>query len=92
MYPKKDERNQTFKIEAYFDTVPDVLYPGLSGEANIIVAKKENALTIPVEYLFEKSKVKTEDGIKNVKTGLQNMEYIEILSGITENTYIYKTE
>ena len=39
---------------------PNVLYPGLSGEANIIIAKKENVLTIPKEYLIDGNKVKTD--------------------------------
>lgn len=90
IYPKKDERNQTFKVEALFNTRPKILYPGLSGEANIIIAEKENVLTIPKEYLIDDSMVKTDEGIVNVTTGLQNLEFIEIFSGISENTYIYK--
>jgi len=90
IYPKKDERNQTFKVEAVFNNPPKVLYPGLSGEANIIIAKKDTVLTIPKEYLIEDNKVKTDDGIITISTGLQNMEYIEVLSGITKNTSIYK--
>lgn len=88
--PKKDERTQTFKVEALFDKTPEVLYPGLSGEANIVIAKKDSVLTIPKEYLIGDSKVKTDDGIVSVTTGLQNMELIEILSGINEDTYIHK--
>jgi multidrug efflux pump subunit AcrA (membrane-fusion protein) len=92
IYPKKDERNQTFKVEAIFNEVPKKLYPGLSGEANIIIAKKKKALTIPKEYLIENNKVKTADGLIILKLGLQNLEYVEVLSGITKDTYIYKTE
>ena len=90
IYPKKDARNQTFKVEAVFDNPPKVLYPGLSGEANIIIDKKENVLTIPKEYLIENNKVKTDEGLITILTGLQNMEDIEVLYGITKNTYIYK--
>ena len=92
IYPQKDERNQTFKVEAIFANAPDVLYPGLSGEANIIIAKKDNILTIPKAYVIEDNKVKTADGLVPIKTGLQNMEYIEVLSGITKDTYIYNPE
>ncbi|WP_323789550.1 efflux RND transporter periplasmic adaptor subunit [Psychroserpens sp.] len=92
IYPKKDERNQTFTIEALFVNPPEILYPGLSGEANIVIAKKEQVLTIPKAYLIESNKVKTDEGFVTVETGLQNIEYIEILSGITKDTYIYKTE
>jgi HlyD family secretion protein len=92
IYPKKDERNQTFKVEAIFNEAPKKLYPGLSGEANIIIAKKQNALTIPKEYLIENNKVKTDDGFVTITLGLQNLEYVEVLSGITKDTYIYKME
>jgi HlyD family secretion protein len=92
IYPKKDERNQTFTVEAVLVNPPKVLYSGLSGEANIVISKKEKALTIPKEYLIDSNKVKTDDGLIIIETGLQNMEYIEILSGINKDTYIYKPE
>jgi multidrug efflux pump subunit AcrA (membrane-fusion protein) len=90
--PKKDERNQTFMVEALFETQPKVLYPGLSGEANIVIGKRENVLTIPLAYLQDDDKVKTDDGLVTIKTGMRNMEYIEVLSGITEKTRLYKIE
>ncbi|SDS17804.1 Multidrug efflux pump subunit AcrA (membrane-fusion protein) [Formosa sp. Hel1_31_208] len=92
IYPKKDERNQTFKVEATFIQAPDVLYPGLSGEGNIIIATKEKVLTIPVAYLMDGNQVKTDNGFITVTTGLQNMEYVEIQSGLSKGTYIYKPE
>ncbi|NND11183.1 MAG: HlyD family efflux transporter periplasmic adaptor subunit [Flavobacteriaceae bacterium] len=92
IYPKKDERNQTFKVEGRFVQLPDVLYPGLSGEGNIIIARKDNVLTIPKEYLIDNDKVRTEDGIVDIAIGLQNLEYVEVLSGITKDTYILKPE
>lgn len=90
--PKKDERNQTFIVEAIFDKQPEVLYPGLSGEANIIIAKKDSVLTIPKNYLINDNQVKTDNGLTSIKTGLQNLEFIEVVSGINENTYLYKPE
>lgn len=90
--PKKDERNQTFKVEADFDAPPAVLYPGLSGEANIVIGKRENVLTIPIEYLMEDNKVKTKEGLVTIKTGMRNMKFVEILSGISENTQLYKAD
>lgn len=92
IYPKKDERNQTFTVEALFDDPPDVLYPGLSGEANIIISTKDKALTIPKEYLIDANRVKTDNGIISIIIGLQNLEFVEVLSGITEDTYIYLPE
>ncbi|WP_055444503.1 efflux RND transporter periplasmic adaptor subunit [Lacinutrix himadriensis] len=92
IYPKKDERNQTFKVEAIFTNPPEVLYPGLSGEANIIISKKGKVLTIPKSYITDNNQVKTDDGLTPITTGLENMEFIEVLSGINKDTYIYKLE
>lgn len=90
IYPKKDERNQTFRVDAIFDTPPKILYPGLAGEANIVIAKKERALVIPRTYLINDSSVLTEDGEVPVEIGLCSLDFVEILSGIDENTPIYK--
>ncbi|WP_242134751.1 efflux RND transporter periplasmic adaptor subunit [Aestuariivivens marinum] len=90
IYPEKDLRNQTFKIEAVFIKPPEVLYPGLSGEANIVISKKENVLAIPKAYLINGNKVITNKGIVTVALGIQNMEYVEVQSGLTDSTYIYK--
>lgn len=90
IYPKKDEANQTFLVEARFKEFPPTLYPGLSGEANILIDRKENTLSIPKDYLLEDSRVKTEDGMVRVTTGMENMEMVEITSGIAKDTWIYK--
>jgi len=90
--PKKDERNQTFKVEAVFEIQPKTLFPGLSGEANIIINKRNQVLTIPLDYLIETDKVKTDAGIITIKTGLQNMDFVEIISGIDEKTILYKAK
>jgi HlyD family secretion protein len=92
IYPKKDERSQTFKVEAIFDRAPIKLYPGLAGEANIIVSVKENTLTIPLEYLMKNSTVNTDDGPVHVTIGAKNLKEVEILAGIDENTEILKPE
>ena len=92
IYPQKDERNQTFKVEAVFNNPPKVLYPGLAGEANIIINEKEDVLTIPINYLIESNKVKTKNGIIFIKTGLRNMEFVEVIYGLTEETIIYKPD
>lgn len=92
IYPRKDERSQTFKVEAVFVSPPNKLYPGLSGEGNIIIAEKQDALTLPKEYLIEGTKVLTEDGEVKITIGVQSMDRVEILSGINENTAILKPE
>jgi HlyD family secretion protein len=56
------------------------------------VKRKENALTIPKDYLIEGNTVNTEKGLVRVEVGLQNMDTVEILSGISSSTWIYKPE
>ncbi|HSI69330.1 MAG TPA: HlyD family efflux transporter periplasmic adaptor subunit [Gillisia sp.] len=92
IYPQKDERNQTFKVEAAFIEPPLVLYPGLSGEANIIINTNEKSLVIPQSYLYEGNSVMTEQGLVEIETGIKTIDSIEILSGISKETWIYKPE
>jgi RND family efflux transporter MFP subunit len=88
--PKIDEKTQTFQIDAKFKNIPPKLYMGLTGEGNILVDSKHKVLVIPRSYLLPGNKVETDNGIITVKTGMANWDYIEIISGITENTRIYK--
>ncbi len=91
IYPIKDEKTQTFNVEAIFVNPPDALYAGLSGEANVVISHKDNVMTIPLEYLTEEGKVITDDGEIEVKTGMRNLERVEIESSkIDTSTKIIK--
>lgn len=90
IYPSKDIRTQTFKIEGKFINRPKKLYPGLTGEANIIIQTRENILTIPNEYVNENNQVNTGKELIDVVVGIKNLEKIEIISGIDSSTLIYK--
>lgn len=92
IYPQKKLRTQTFLVEGIFKKQPTQLYSGLSGEANIIISEKEKIMTIPLNYLIENDKVKTEEGLLSVKTGMRNMEKIEIIAGIDTSTILSKPE
>lgn len=92
VYPIKDESTQTFTVEAIFKSPPARLFAGLSGEANIIISSKENALVIPRSYLNDSGEVKTDDGLVPVKTGLVNLDKVEVLSGIEASTNLYLPE
>lgn len=90
IFPKKDQRNQTFLVEAVFLTPPFKLYPGLSGEANIVLGEHRDVLCIPKSYLVNSNQVITDQGPVTIKKGIENMDYVEVLSGLTEFTKIYK--
>lgn len=88
IYPRKDERSQTFKVEAVFDNPPRTLYPGLAGEGNIIIDKREDVLTIPKVFLVNGNEVETEQGQVKVELGLENLDRVEIIEGLDSNTEI----
>jgi len=88
IYPSKDEQTQTFMVEATFVSLPDGLYNGLAGEANIVTAQSENVLVIPSEYLFDDNQVKTKNGQVEVTIGKRNMEWLEITSGLDTNSVL----
>jgi multidrug efflux pump subunit AcrA (membrane-fusion protein) len=89
--PYMNERTKSFTVEVLFTTKPQTLYPNLTVEANILIQKKENILTLPRNYLINDEFVKTENDEKiKVKTGIKDLEKIEILSGVSEKTKIYK--
>lgn len=92
IYPQKDKRSQTFKVEALFENAPATLYPGLAGEGNIIIAERDEVLTIPKSFLINGNQLQTEDGLVDVKIGLQNLDMVEILEGIDSDTSILKPE
>lgn len=91
--PLMDSRSKSFTVEAEFVNQPPVLYPNLTVEANIIIATKENALTIPRSYLLNDSLVLiSKNKTRSVTTGLKDYEKVEIIKGLTANDIIYKPQ
>tara|TARA_Y100000385_G_scaffold87669_1_gene90273 strand:+ start:99 stop:1196 length:1098 start_codon:yes stop_codon:yes gene_type:complete len=88
----KDDITQTFNVESIFTNAPSKLFNGLAGEANILVAKRKNAITIPSEYLIDGNKVLTSDGQTTVKIGVKSLEYVELLNGIDTSTVLLKPD
>ncbi len=88
IYPEKNNKNQSFKVEARFKKEPAQLYVGLSGEGNIVLNEKSGALIIPQEYLLSDSTVLTNEGALTIKTGERNMSHVEVISGLDTNTVI----
>ncbi|MDE3234900.1 MAG: efflux RND transporter periplasmic adaptor subunit [Bacteroidota bacterium] len=84
--------NKTTLIKADVDADTLKLYNGMSVEANIIIQKKQNVLTVPVEYVTADSYVVLKKDKKKipVKTGIRDMRFIEILSGIDSTSELIK--
>lgn len=83
--PLMNERSKTFLIEAEFTKGPEILYPNITFEANIVLRTKNEALLLPRNFVLNDTAVMTADGkLKRVECGLRDYQKIEILKGITE--------
>jgi HlyD family secretion protein len=91
IYPLMNARSQTFLVEAEFDKNITGIFPGMSGEANIVIEQKKDVISIPLNYLIEGKFVSTEENEQHpVETGLRTLDRIEILSGLKEGDIILK--
>ncbi|MCC5930483.1 MAG: efflux RND transporter periplasmic adaptor subunit [Cyclobacteriaceae bacterium] len=86
IYPMLNIANQSFRVDARFTEEIPGGFAGLNVEANIIIAEKEQTLTIPRRYLQDDHSVLIKEGKntvkKEVKTGMVSFDKVEILSGI----------
>lgn len=92
IYPRINPVDKTAKVVATIDPVAYDLYPGMSLEANIIIQEKKGILVVPVEYVSMDGTVIVKKGSKKetvkVKTGIRDLKYAEIVSGLEENDHI----
>ena len=94
VYPMLKAMDQSIRVDAEFVNDYPQYLSGLTVEANIIISQKEKTLTIPAPYIFsgDSVMVKTDGKPKavKIKKGAENMESVEVLSGLDENTIILK--
>ena len=91
--PVMNERTKSFTVEAGFMVPPELLYPFLTVEANILIQVQTDALTIPRSYLLDDSLVVTEDKkLRKVVTGLKDYKKVQVLEGLSADEYIIKPE
>jgi multidrug resistance efflux pump len=81
--PLMNEKTKSFTVEAVFKKEVPKLFPNLTVEANILISEKNDAMTIPRDYLMNNEFVILKSGKKvKVKTGLKDYKKVEILGGI----------
>lgn len=89
VYPSFDVQTQSFSCKAVFTDSLDFLMSGTQVQANIILENKDNVLVIPRKYLdFGNRVLVKSEGAVEVETGFISNEWVEILSGINENSVI----
>ena len=80
-----------YTVMLSLDEPPDNLRYGLTGEMNIILGRKPNAITIPTRALNTDQVLIVDHGVvaqRTVKVGFKSLEFAEILEGINEGDQV----
>ncbi len=85
-----EKQARTVEVEVEFNDPQDIarLLAGYSADVEIILERRENVLRIPTEALLEGHRVLVFDTAsgqlqqRDIKTGLSNWQYSEIISGL----------
>jgi RND family efflux transporter MFP subunit len=89
-----DERTKRYTAYLALDMAPELLTPGLTGEASITVAQRENALLIERRSLVGNKLYVIRSGIVRftpVDLGFYGQNYAEVTSGVKEGD-VYITD
>ena len=90
IFPAPDTNSSRFTVILYLDKPPADIKYGLTGEMNILLGRKQNALVIPARALTNVDQVLiADDGVveqRTVKIGFKNLELVEIVDGLKEGT------
>lgn len=90
IFPKLNKVEQSFRVDVVFiDPLPVKIY-GLNLEANIVVNQAEKVLTLPKKAILPGDSVLVLQGkekkMVKIKKGLENMEFVQILEGLSPET------
>jgi len=89
-----EAQNRTVEIEVELDDpeISSSLLPGTSADVEVILQTLEEAPRIPTSALFQNNRVLVVDDDeleeREVKTGLRNWDYVEIVAGLDEGEVV----
>ncbi|MDZ7808470.1 MAG: efflux RND transporter periplasmic adaptor subunit [Gracilimonas sp.] len=93
IYPRINTMERTAKVIASIDPSGYPMYPGMALEANIVINEKDNVLVLPITYISEENEVILADGRrKQIETGIRDLNYVELVSGLEEGDVVLKPE
>jgi multidrug resistance efflux pump len=93
IYPRINTIERTAKVIASIDPLQYPMYPGMALEANIVINEKDSVLVLPITFINENNEVIMEGGsLKRIETGIRDLNYVEILSGLEEGDVVLKPE
>lgn len=96
IYPDFDSKTRTLKVRLRFDNPEEKLKPNMYARVKIYGGAKENTIVIPLEGLIrtgreERIILALGEGkfeARNVKSGIESGDYVEILEGVKEGDKI----
>lgn len=89
--PVADAETQRYIIHLEVEIDPDLLVPGVTGEASIVIARRENAVVIPRRSLIGSEVFVVNNGVvelRAVEPGFVALNKVEIISGIEEGELV----
>ncbi len=89
--PSPDANSSRYTVTLQMDHPPDNLLFGLTGEMNVILGRKENALIIPARGLLVDQVLLVVDGVvsqRTVKVNFKSLEFVEVAEGLHEGDQV----
>ncbi|MGC3979349.1 MAG: efflux RND transporter periplasmic adaptor subunit [Paludibacteraceae bacterium] len=91
IFPGFDSNEQSYIVEATFESIPKILFSGTQLQANIETKNRNNVLVIPTSFIIKEKFVTLDNGTqREIVTGSSSNDWTEIISGITEKDIITK--
>jgi HlyD family secretion protein len=89
IYPLLNKVEQSFRADAIIeDPLPSAIY-GLNVEANILTAENKNVMVIPRAALLKGDSVQVKgNGKIKVKKGIEDDQWVEIVSGLNKESVV----
>jgi RND family efflux transporter MFP subunit len=87
-----DALSKKFRVEIAADNPGSILRPGMFGDVGLEVGTREGALAVPQKAIIENRYVFLAEGgtarRREVRLGLQNAEFVEIVDGLKEGDLV----
>ena len=93
--PAADPLTQRYMVHLSSEIDPKLLVPGITGEVNIVVDARDNAIVIPRRALLGRSVFVVKDGrveLRTVEVGFTSLNAVEIVRGINEGDLVIVDE
>ncbi|HUG09924.1 MAG TPA: efflux RND transporter periplasmic adaptor subunit [Opitutaceae bacterium] len=89
--PSADPLTQRYIVHLSVDVDTRLLVPGITGEANIVIDARDDAVIVPTRSVFGKNVFVVKDGrveLRTVVLGFTSMSVVEVLEGVQEGELV----